>query len=363
MSINWRESLSRRLFLQRAALAGGALLLPAWNPLRAAGAAWPQAERLGRVCSPNAAIFTRPDAASEMVRKLVEDDVVDWLQEVVGAETNLSSSRRWVETSQGYVYAPLVQPAQNLPNQPLAELPEGPLGRGMWAEVSQPYLDVTLNAPSASAPWLKNNPRPRLYYSQVFWIDDLKTGSDGQTYYRVTEKWGYGDILWAPAQGFRPLTRTELEAINPHTENKRIKVYLGRQMLTCLEDEREVFACQISSGVNYDVYGNPINRSSTPLGAHTTWRKLISHHMSGGSSGGGWDLPGIAWTTLFSGHGEAVHSTYWHNDFGVPRSRGCVNARPEDAKWVFRWSLPYIAYDTGELTVEMPGGTIVEVVD
>ena len=89
----------------------------------------------------------------------------------------------------------------------------------------------------------------------------------------------------------------------------------------------------------------------------------ISHHMSGGSSGGGWDLPGIAWTTLFSGHGEAVHSTYWHNDFGVPRSRGCVNARPEDAKWVFRWSLPYIAYDTGELTVEMPGGTIVEVVD
>jgi hypothetical protein len=100
--------------------------------------------------------------------QISEDDVVDWLQEVVGAETNLSSSRRWVETSQGYVYAPLVQPAQNLPNQPLAELPEGPLGRGMWAEVSQPYLDVTLNAPSASAPWLKNNPRPRLYYSQVF---------------------------------------------------------------------------------------------------------------------------------------------------------------------------------------------------
>ena len=109
--------------------------------------------------------------------------------------------------------------------------------------------------------------------------------------------------------------------------------------------------------------GNPLDRSSTPLGAHVTGRKLISLHMSGGASGGGWDLPGIAWTVLFSGHGEAVHSTYWHNDFGVPRSRGCVNASPEDAKWVFRWTLPEVTYDMGEKTVSMPGGTIVEVVE
>lgn len=359
-----RTPFTRREFLQRAALAGGALLLPAWRPLRAADEnVWPDSERLGRVCSVNAALFTHPDPTREMVRKLSPDDVLDWLQESVGAETNLSNSRRWVETSQGYVYAPLVQPVKYQPNQPLTELPEGPLGRGMWAEVSVPYLDITLNSPSPSAPWLKDNPRPRLYYSQVFWIDEIKTDADGQILYRAVEKYGYGDIFWVLGSGFRPLTREELDPIHPEAENKRVRVYLGRQLLVCLEDEREVYACRISSGVKYDPVGNPIDRSSTPLGAHTTNRKLISLHMSGGVSGGGWDLPGIAWTTLFSGGGEAVHSTYWHNDFGVPRSRGCVNARPEDAKWVFRWSLPYIPYDTGELTVSMPGGTIVEVVD
>ena len=355
--------ISRRAFLQRSALLGGALLLPAWRPAQLGPLAWPEAEALGRVCSVNAALYTRPDPASTLVRKLAEDDVLAWLREVVGEPTHFSNSRRWVETPEGYVFSPGMQPVKTAPNTPVEALPEGPLGRGMWAQVSEPYLDVTMDNPPARAPWLKENPRPRLYYSQVFWIDDLKTGPDGQVYYRATQKYGYGDRLWAAAGGFRPLAHEELEPIHPEIENKRVRVYLNRQLLVCLEDEREVYACRISSGVKFDPVGNPIEHSSTPRGAHTTWRKLISHHMSGGVSGSGWDLPGIAWTTLFSGNGEAIHSTFWHNDFGVPRSRGCVNARPEDAKWIFRWSLPHIPYDLGELTVSMPGGTVVEVVD
>jgi hypothetical protein len=44
-------------------------------------------------------------------------------------------------------------------------------------------------------------------------------------------------------------------------------------------------------------------------------------------------------------------------------SNGCVNARPEDAKWVFRWAQPFVSYDPGDATVGLPGGTIVEVKD
>ena len=58
-----------------------------------------------------------------------------------------------------------------------------------------------------------------------------------------------------------------------------------------------------------------------------------------------------------------VFSTFWHNNYGEPSSRGCVNASPEDAKWIFRWSLPQVPYDPGDITVEMPGGTIVSVED
>ncbi len=73
--------------------------------------------------------------------------------------------------------------------------------------------------------------------------------------------------------------------------------------------------------------------------------------MTGGTTGGGYDLPGIGWTTLFSSNGVAVHSTFWHNSYGIPRSHGCVNARPEDARWVFRWTMPDVPYEDGDVTV------------
>ena len=226
------------------------------RPARAwAQTEWPQGERLGRVCASTAALYAKPSTEGEPLRKLAADEVFPWLREVVGGETYLSTSRRWVETPEGYIYAPLLQPVQNQVNTPVETLPEGPLGRGMWAEVSVPYLDLTLEYPSKHAPWLQAAQYPRFYYSQVYWIDDLKTGEDGQVYYRAVEKYAYGDVFWALASGFRPLTREEVEPIHTQAEDKRVKVYLGSQMLTCLEDSREVYACRISSGVKFDPAG------------------------------------------------------------------------------------------------------------
>ena len=31
---------------------------------------------------------------------------------------------------------------------------------------------------------------------------------------------------------------------------------------------------------------------------------------------------------------------YWHDDFGTPRSHGCVNLAPNDAAWLFAWTKP-----------------------
>ena len=30
--------------------------------------------------------------------------------------------------------------------------------------------------------------------------------------------------------------------------------------------------------------------------------------------------------------GYALHAAYWHDDFGTPRSHGCINLAPEDAQ-------------------------------
>jgi hypothetical protein len=45
----------------------------------------------------------------------------------------------------------------------------------MWMEVTVPYVDIILENPPARSPWLKAGPQyPRLYYSQVVWIDQIK---------------------------------------------------------------------------------------------------------------------------------------------------------------------------------------------
>ncbi len=41
----------------------------------------------------------------------------------------------------------------------------------------------------------------------------------------------------------------------------------------------------------------------------------------------------------------AIHTAYWHEDFGSPKSGGCVNLSPEDAKRVFDWTEPALPPD------------------
>jgi len=64
----------------------------------------------------------------------------------------------------------------------------------------------------------------------------------------------------------------------------------------------------------------------------------------------------------FASNGAALHSTYWHNDFGIPKSHGCLNCRPEDAKWLFRWTTPLVPYQPGDITVDWDHrGTTVDI--
>jgi lipoprotein-anchoring transpeptidase ErfK/SrfK len=197
-----------------------------------------------------------------------------------------------------------------------------------------------------------------LYYSQVIWVDGMKTGDDGEPYYHLNERFGsYGDFFWANAKGFRLITEDEIAPIRPEVENKKVVVNLDYQTLSCYEGDKEVYFCRVSTGARFDASGNPVDEWPTPAGEHQIWRKLVSIHMSGGGTGAGWDTPAVAWTTLFLGAGVAIHSTFWHNDYGTPRSHGCVNTRPEDAKWVFRWTLPQVDYTLGDLTIQGPEGT------
>lgn len=358
-----RHPLTRRDFLKLAALGAGTL---AFRSFAGQGLPeFPQADVLGRITAGKVDVFARPDANNRIAGALYEDQVIPWIREVVGPMPG-RINQRWVETPYGYVWGGNLQAVLNLPNVPVNTLPSTSLGSGMWVEVTVPYVDLVLENPPSRAPWLQYRESiglpARFVYSQVVWVDQIRVEAGGRVWYRLNERYGSGDLFWGPAEAFRPLTAEEISPIDPEAEEKRIVVDIDFQALSCFEGKNEVHFARISSGALYDAWGNPVDAWATPVGEFPIWRKAISLPLSGGSASAGWNLPAVGWVSLFVGTGVAIHSTYWHNNYGEPSSRGCVNASPEDAKWIFRWSQPLIPYDPGDVTVEMPGGTKVSVI-
>ncbi len=347
---------SRRDFLKLMALGAGSMAMRPflkWQPL----ADFPADTLLGRNCTGGKiALKAEPYEASATLDTLYEDAIVPWKRELaVPASKPYYINQRWVETDQGYIYAPNLQPVRYLPNEPLTELPGG---KGFWAEVTVPYVDLVLVGEKAASPWVRDLVQfgltPRLYYSQIIWIDAIKQ-ENGVTWYRFNEDeehgFGFGDVFWLDGAACRPLTAEDVAPIHPDVApaDKKVVVDLTYQTLSCIENNQEVYFCRISSGAKYDAYGNPVDKWSTPLGEHIIWRKAISLHMAGGTTGAGYDTPAVSWTTLFSGTGIAIHAAFWHNDFGSPRSHGCVNVRPEDAQWIFRWTTPPVTLDNPDV--------------
>jgi lipoprotein-anchoring transpeptidase ErfK/SrfK len=195
-------------------------------------------------------------------------------------------------------------------------------------------------------------------------VDDIRI-SNGKPQYRVLEKHGSpGDVFWVDASAFRPILPDDLKPINPGAADKKVVINVSTQTLACFEGKSEVYFCRVSTGAKFDAAGNAVDKWSTPVGIyHAIARKFISLHMAGGSAASGYELFAVSWTSIFASGGVAVHATYWHNNFGEPMSHGCVNALPEDARWVYLWSLPVVPYDSGKLEQSGYDGTKVEVIE
>lgn len=74
----------------------------------------------------------------------------------------------------------------------------------------------------------------------------------------------------------------------------------------------------------------------------------------------GFELRDVPWIQYFAS-GYALHGAYWHDVFGVPRSHGCVNLSPIDARVVFRWTDPPVPEGWHGINIgtEMGEGTAV----
>src|SRR4030042_3968648 len=192
MRVNNSLNLNRRSFLKLAALGLSSL---AFRPLTSSQflSAFSTGDQLGRVNVGMVDVKARPNIESQTIGTLYEDAVVPWLHELVGKNT-FRTNQRWGESAAGFIWSPYLQPVRNNPNTPVGILPVVNGETGMWVEVSMPYVDMVMDNPPPRSPDLQDRqklglPR-RVYYSQILWVDQLKTDDQGQIWYRVNERYG-----------------------------------------------------------------------------------------------------------------------------------------------------------------------------
>lgn len=144
-------------------------------------------------------------------------------------------------------------------------------------------------------------------------------------------KRAFGDDIERRTTAFIPTALDDLTPIKmPVGEKKWIRVDLSEQIVVAYEGNTPIRAFVVSTGLS----GTP-----TVQGEFRIKMKVRSQTMSGGQGAYYYNLPNVQWVQYFYSE-YAFHGTYWHNDFGRPKSHGCVNMTNADAKWLFDWAGP-----------------------
>jgi lipoprotein-anchoring transpeptidase ErfK/SrfK len=218
----------------------------------------------------------------------------------------------------------------------------------------------------------------------------------GQRFYQTAKD----KTVWLRATDLAIVARPPAFPKSGEKGEKWIDISIGQQTLVLYEGKRPVYATLVSTG--RDRMGDPKTTLSTPLGSFRIQSKHIAAAMdseenstvAGGAraapqartasaastierlkkakakevkldeddqrrllniekgrdpeygitvrrGAANFELRDVPWIQYFAA-GYALHGAYWHDVFGIPRSHGCVNLSPIDARVVFLWTDPPI---------------------
>jgi hypothetical protein len=324
------EKASRRDFLKLGGAAAASLAFKSQSPLLGDY----EDASLARVCIDSVSVHSRPDDTSRIVSQWYRDDLVNIYEEVDSGTPGYNPI--WYRVWGGYMHRAHLQKVKNIRNKPLTSLPVE--GRQL-GQVTVPFSQSIRF--DGRRGWV---PVYRLYYDSVHWITDITDGPDGKIWYILLDEL-IGITYNVPAHQLRPIPPEEIAPISSNVSfvNKRIEISLSRQLLTAYEYDIPIFEGMISSGIPSSNPGDNGIPTKTPSGKFNVNIKMPSKHMGEGNLAADindYVLPGVPWCSFFTQQGHAIHGAWWHDNFGVPMSHGCINMRPEDAQWIYRWVRP-----------------------
>ena len=320
------KSISRREFIKLGSLALASL---AFTPFLPEYTEFDDVD-LVRVAYHSVSVYKEPDDKSQIVGTWNRDDLVHVYETVKAATPRYNPI--WYRVFGGYMHRERLQKVRIHYNSPLSSVPDTKL----LAELTVPFTQIYRYRQADG--WV---PDYRAYYSTIHWITSIETGPDGKAWYRLQDEADESSYFIPTAQ-LRPIYPAEITPISPDVppDKKRIDVNLQTQTLICYEYDQAVLTADVSTGV-FRLY-------DTPPGKWNILVKLPSRRMHGSDLFASDEeniLAGVPWCSFFTTIGHAFHGTYWHDNFGLPMSHGCVNMRTEEAKWLFRWSMPSAGFD------------------
>lgn len=135
----------------------------------------------------------------------------------------------------------------------------------------------------------------------------------------------YDESLFVP-----PVIVPMWDAAPPAPSGGRaVVVSLSQQALWAYEDGAVIRSTFVSTGTA---------KTPTPAGYFSVINKIPMQDMEGTIGGESYFVADVPNVMYFDNDGNALHGTYWHNNFGAPMSHGCVNLPLDVAAWMYEWA-------------------------
>ncbi|MBT8493120.1 MAG: L,D-transpeptidase family protein [Deltaproteobacteria bacterium] len=157
------------------------------------------------------------------------------------------------------------------------------------------------------------------------------------------DRWlGAGDVVFVDRAKPPPLTEPG---------ERWVDIDLDAQTLVAYEGQTPVYVTFVSTGRR---------KHRTETGIFRIWIKFAETTMNGQMADEpSYSMATVPWTQFYAVD-IALHTAYWHDKFGIPRSHGCVNLSPRDARFLYFWTDPNLpaGWSMAHGRVQHPGSMV-----
>jgi hypothetical protein len=300
---------------------------------------------IAEVSVPSVSIYARPNAKEPIRRSAKQGDLL----RVTGVSPGIEGdTATWWATTEGYVGLHTLRGATSDWAKNWA-LPDGSQATSGWWGAIRSQANVRA-APTTDAPVVGT----LVPGDRVKVLEELKGAavSGNTTWYRIDGGRYTGAAVHSSLLGRMPEPKPVIAARPEDAPPGLGTLVVSRSAatLTYLDaDNRPQFATYVSLGrAGVD----------TPQGEYETMGKYRFDTMSSltvANADHAYHLPNVPFVEYYLDGGYAIHSTYWHDHFGLVESQGCINLTWGDGAYLFGLTQPTVADgDVAKWAINIP---------